>query len=93
MAQGYRTFLEAKSAAQETADRSGQPVSVWRNNPTAKVYKFAINPRAKKARMLTVVQPATQAHRCMDNAVPYSSDGALGHGWECGLCGAFLQAG
>ena len=32
-------------------------------------------------------------HNCMDNAVPYTSDGALGHGWECGKCGRFLQAG
>jgi hypothetical protein len=29
----------------------------------------------------------------MDNAVPYRSTGALGHGWECGICGNFLQAG
>lgn len=33
------------------------------------------------------------AHDCDDHAVPYVSDGALGHGWECGVCGAFLQAG
>lgn len=33
------------------------------------------------------------AHDCDENAVPYASDGALGHGWECGICGAFLQAG
>ena len=32
-------------------------------------------------------------HDCMENAVPYTSDGALGHGWECGRCGKFLQAG
>lgn len=32
-------------------------------------------------------------HNCSDHAVPYSSNGALGHGWECGLCGKFLQAG
>ena len=32
-------------------------------------------------------------HRCFDYAVPYESDGALGHGWECGRCGKFLQAG
>lgn len=32
-------------------------------------------------------------HDCMDHAVPYVSDGALGHGWECGVCGDFLQAG
>ena len=30
---------------------------------------------------------------CMDNAKPYTSDGALGHGFECGVCGKFLQAG
>jgi hypothetical protein len=33
-------------------------------------------------------------HDCMDYAQTYSSsDGPLGHGWECGRCGAFLQAG
>jgi hypothetical protein len=32
-------------------------------------------------------------HDCMENAVPYVSDGPLGHGWECGICGTFLQAG
>lgn len=32
-------------------------------------------------------------HDCDENAVTYKSDGALGHGWECGLCGRFLQAG
>jgi transcription initiation factor IIE alpha subunit len=32
-------------------------------------------------------------HDCYDNAVPYESDGALGHGFECGICGEFLQAG
>jgi hypothetical protein len=32
-------------------------------------------------------------HNCDENVVPYESDGALGHGWECGVCGTFLQAG
>jgi hypothetical protein len=32
-------------------------------------------------------------HDCDENAVPYISDGPLGHGWECGICGTFLQAG
>lgn len=32
-------------------------------------------------------------HDCDDHPVPYVSDGALGHGFECGVCGAFLQAG
>jgi hypothetical protein len=32
-------------------------------------------------------------HNCMDYAIPYKSDGPLGHGWECGKCGMFLQAG
>lgn len=44
-----------------------------------------------------VVDPrlaATDAHDCDENAVPYvGGGGALGHGWECGVCGAFLQAG
>lgn len=32
-------------------------------------------------------------HDCMEHAVPCTTDGPLGHGWECGKCGAFLQAG
>jgi transcription initiation factor IIE alpha subunit len=32
-------------------------------------------------------------HDCEEHAVPYESDGALGHGFECGICGKFLQAG
>ncbi len=34
-----------------------------------------------------------QSHDCEENAVSYTSDGALGHGFECGVCGTFLQAG
>jgi len=30
---------------------------------------------------------------CWESPVPYESDGPLGHGWECGVCGAFLQGG
>lgn len=38
--------------------------------------------------------PAVPDHDCNEHAVPYTnSGGALGHGWECGRCGAFLQAG
>jgi hypothetical protein len=32
-------------------------------------------------------------HDCWESAVPYVSDGILSHGWECGICGAFIQAG
>ena len=32
-------------------------------------------------------------HMCMEHAVPISTDGPIGHGWECSLCGSFLQAG
>ena len=33
-------------------------------------------------------------HECTDHAVEYTNgDGVLGHGWECGRCGKFLQAG
>lgn len=37
--------------------------------------------------------PWRRPHDCEENAVPYTSTGALGHGWECGICGKFLQAG
>ncbi len=36
---------------------------------------------------------APREHDCMEYPVPYVSDGPLGHGYECGVCGAFLQAG
>lgn len=32
-------------------------------------------------------------HDCMEHAVQCTTDGPLGHGWECGRCGNFLQAG
>ncbi len=33
-------------------------------------------------------------HDCWEKAaVAYESDGALDHGFECGVCGEFLQAG
>ena len=32
-------------------------------------------------------------HDCDDHARPCTTDGPLGHGWECGKCGNFLQAG
>jgi hypothetical protein len=32
-------------------------------------------------------------HKCDEFASYVLTDGALGHGWECGLCGRFLQAG
>lgn len=32
-------------------------------------------------------------HDCMEHAQPCTTTGPLGHGWECGRCGAFLQAG
>ena len=32
-------------------------------------------------------------HDCMDWAGPVTTGGPLGHGWACGHCGRFLQAG
>ena len=34
-------------------------------------------------------------HDCWDNAQPYEfeEDGHRFHGWECGICGEFLQSG
>lgn len=34
-----------------------------------------------------------RVHDCHEEAVYVKTDGPLGHGWECGQCGAFLQAG
>lgn len=39
------------------------------------------------------LQALAVVHDCDAFAVPYVSDGPLGHGWECGRCGKFLQAG
>lgn len=33
------------------------------------------------------------SHDCFENAIQYQGDGPLGHGWVCGKCGKFLQAG
>lgn len=33
------------------------------------------------------------AHRCDDHPTYILTDGPLGHGWECEVCGRFLQAG
>lgn len=32
-------------------------------------------------------------HNCMEHAVHYTTDGALGDAYDCGRCGAFLQVG
>ena len=39
--------------------------------------------------------PLTDDHDCWDNAQPYEfeEDGHRFHGWECGICGEFLQSG
>jgi hypothetical protein len=39
------------------------------------------------------VSQESRAHNCDDHARPCKTNGPLGHGWECGECGAFLQAG
>lgn len=44
-------------------------------------------------RVITNSQADLDDHDCNEYAQPYTSDGPLGHGWECGRCGAFLQAG
>ena len=38
-------------------------------------------------------EPGVLLHKCDDFATYVETDGALGHGWDCGLCGRFLQAG
>lgn len=46
--------------------------------------------------MLALLEPITDDFVCdCDDPVPvpYTSDGPLGHGWECDMCGGFLQAG
>ena len=37
----------------------------------------------------------TDDHDCWENAQPYEfeEDGHRFHGWECGICGEFLQSG
>lgn len=45
-------------------------------------------------RVIKVTEAFMDGHDCWENAVPYTnSGGALGHGFECGRCGRFLQAG
>lgn len=54
---------------------------------------FTFNMQTGKLSALPTVRQVAPTHDCWANAVPYESDGALGHGWECGVCGTFLQAG
>ena len=49
--------------------------------------------RAAMASVLSGPSVPVRSHNCEAEAVPYESTGALGHGWECGVCGKFLQAG
>jgi hypothetical protein len=36
---------------------------------------------------------AAPEHDCMEHAYPHATDGPLGHGWSCGVCGALIQVG
>jgi hypothetical protein len=65
-----------------------RPVTV--DNDLSLSFEDGLKRRSVRA---AVKATATMPHDCMENAVPYKSDGALGHGWECGICGEFLQAG
>ena len=60
-----------------------------KSNGYTKAELTAMGYKDNKAALL-----ALRSHKCMEHAVPYyERDGALGHGWECGICGCFLQAG
>jgi len=66
--------------------------------PNSKLPYTAMNAESSvragaKAEALAESGAEPPPHDCWENPVPYESDGALGHGWECGVCGAFLQAG
>lgn len=52
--------------------------------------KFGL--KGSRERVLEQLEQALE-HDCWDEAIQYRSDGPIGHGWECGVCGAFLQAG
>ena len=43
--------------------------------------------------LLSADRPEEEEHDCMEHAYPHGTDGPLGHGWSCGVCGEFLQAG
>lgn len=48
---------------------------------------------AKQVRCFDCKAQLAAEHDCMDFAQSYESDGALGHGFDCSQCGAFIQAG
>lgn len=62
MATGYKTFIEAKSAAQEYADKHGVNVPVYQCG-TAKVYKFAIQHGRYGTRKLLDIKPNASIER------------------------------
>lgn len=63
-----------------------------------RLLKEALDAAEANAAMMVVggmdeIVRVPKQHNCDENAVPYVSDGPLGHGFECGICGKFLQAG
>lgn len=52
--------------------------------------KFGL--KGSRERVLEQLEQALE-HDCWDEAIEYRIDGPIGHGWECGVCGTFLQAG
>jgi hypothetical protein len=56
MATGYKTFIEAKNAAQKKANKCGYSRDVYRCE-TARVYKWAVDPGRYGTRKVYTVKP------------------------------------
>ena len=67
------------------------PYGAVRPGALEEVSASATPPPPAKAKRKRVKKAASKA--CEHQPIPYTSDGALGHGWECSRCGELLQVG
>lgn len=89
-AQGGLTFIESGSLVLFTT--KGDEATVW-SPKGCRGYTRTIATTADVESLGAPIRDTRRTHDCADNAVPTMTDGPLGHGWECGICGKFLQAG
>ncbi len=89
-----KTRAEAWSALISFEKRGYWPEGLSERAATAIDELLVAHRTRYRAEMLPEISaPRHPGHDCNNHPVPYRSDGALGHGFECGICGRFLQAG
>lgn len=56
-------------------------------------YRNEVGGRELDAYEIEQIEQRCADHDCQEHATYILTDGPIGHGWECGVCGDFLQAG